>query len=136
MKVVLDTNIILVILPIHSKYRKIFDSLLKKKFEIAVSNEILEEYAELIERFYSPQMSEDAIKILLNLENVELITPYYKWNLIHADLDDNKFVDCALISGSDYIVTHDKHYNELDSIDFPKVNHIDIHNFQLLLGDF
>ena len=49
------------------------------------------------------------------------ITPHYKWNRIIADYDDNKFVDCAFMSGADYIVTNDKHFNILKIIDFPKI---------------
>lgn len=135
MKVVLDTNIILVILPSKSKYRWIFDELIKGNFSIAVTNDILEEYTEVIEQFYSAQLSEDTIKLLLNLKNVELITPYYKWNLIKSDEDDNKFVDCALMAGADYIITHDKHYKDLDEIEFPKIDHIKIEKFEILLKE-
>jgi len=41
--------------------------------------------------------------------------------LITADLDDNKYVDCTIASGSDYLVTNDKHFNVLKDVDFPKI---------------
>jgi len=61
------------------------------------------------------------------------IAPYYKWNLIHADPDDNKFVDCALNAGADYIVTNDRHFNVLKSLGFPPVKVIDIETFKSVI---
>ena len=55
--------------------------------------------------------------------------PYILWNLINNDPDDNKFVDCAINAGADYIVTQDKHFNILKNIDFPPTNVIGIDDF-------
>lgn len=46
--VVLDTNVLLVSIPRKSKYRTIFDSLLNTNFILAISNDILSEYHEII----------------------------------------------------------------------------------------
>ena len=54
--------------------------------------------------------------------NVEHVNPTYRFNLIKADPDDNKFVDCAVIAGATYIVSNDRHFRELQEYDFPKVN--------------
>ncbi|MCB9294286.1 MAG: PIN domain-containing protein [Lewinellaceae bacterium] len=45
----------------------------------------------------------------------------YRWELIYNDPDDNKFVDCAVAGQADFLVTHDKHFNVLKEIPFPKV---------------
>ena len=45
-----------------------------------------------------------------------------RFNLITADPDDNKFVDCAVIAGATYIVSNDRHFDELKQYDFPKVD--------------
>ncbi len=50
MKIVLDTNVLLISLPTKSKYRPIFDYLINGKFELAISNEIISEYMEIIEQ--------------------------------------------------------------------------------------
>lgn len=52
MRVLLDTNIILVITPYFSAYRWVYDALRDGRFELVVSTEILDEYAELLERQY------------------------------------------------------------------------------------
>ena len=44
MRVVLDTNVLLISIPSNSKYRPIFDSLINGDFELAISNEIINEY--------------------------------------------------------------------------------------------
>ena len=50
------------------------------------------------------------------------ITPYFHFNLIAADPDDDKFVDCAVAGNAKFIVTEDSHYDVLRNIDFPKVD--------------
>jgi uncharacterized protein len=61
------------------------------------------------------------LHVLLAADNVHFITKYFSWNLIQTDPDDNKFVDCAVASGADMILTEDKHFNVLADIPFPKV---------------
>lgn len=74
----------------------------------------------------------NVIRSITELPNA-LFTPiYYNLNLI-TDEDDNKFVDCAFAANADYIVTHDRHFNILKTIPFPRIPLIDIHQFQLLL---
>ena len=59
---------------------------------------------------------------ITNAPNVERVTPYFRFNLITSDPDDNKFVDCAITAGAKYIVSNDRHFNELKCYDFPKVD--------------
>jgi len=58
---------------------------------------------------------------------------YYNWMLIVADVDDNKFVDCAISANVDYIVTNDKHFDILKTVAFPVVRVINIEQFRSLL---
>lgn len=60
-------------------------------------------------------------------------SPSFAFRLIEADKDDNKFVDCAIISNAKYIVTHDHHFDILQNIDFPKVCVITLKDFLLEL---
>ncbi|MFC3417830.1 PIN domain-containing protein [Algoriphagus hitonicola] len=63
----------------------------------------------------------------------QLISPKYRFGLIEADFDDNKFVDCAITGNADLILTEDKHFEELKQIDFPKVTAMGILEFQQLI---
>ena len=73
------------------------------------------------------------MKTIVNSPFVELITPYYHFQLIEADPDDNKFVDCAIAAGARYIVTNDRHYNVLKEISFPHVDVITLADFSELM---
>jgi putative PIN family toxin of toxin-antitoxin system len=133
LKIVLDTNVLLVSLVRHLKYYWVFESIIKGRFELVVSNEILTEYLEVIVKRYGLKESESKLDFLLFFPNVQLINPSFKWQLIEADKDDNKFVDCAIASNADYIVTNDKHFNILRDVSFPKVKVITVDEFKALL---
>ena len=90
----------------------------------------MNEYQEIISHYYSFALAKYVVDAILNAPNAEQITVYYKWQLINADLDDNKFVDCAISANANYIVTNDRHFKVLENIDFPKVNIITIDKFK------
>lgn len=133
MRVVLDSNVLLVSIPRSSVYRPIFDALLQKRFGLVISTEILAEYEELIEQKANGIVAANIAEMLINLENVHLQEIYFKWNLIENDPDDNKFADVAIASGADYPVTEDRHFAFLRSLDFPKVTVIEAMEFMKIL---
>jgi len=121
MKIVLDTNILLISLPKRSPFRSIFDQLLKGSFQLFVTNDLISEYFEIIETKSNFEVASNVVELLLSLQNVTKTEVYYKWGLISEDYDDNKFVDCAISANADFIVTNDKHFEILKRITFPKV---------------
>ncbi|MET7256171.1 putative toxin-antitoxin system toxin component, PIN family [Dyadobacter jiangsuensis] len=133
MEIVLDTNVLLVSLPTHSKYHPIFQALLRKEYDLFISNETLMEYEEQIGRRLGIERTELQLIELLNLSNVYRVIPYYFWQLIEQDADDNKFIDCAVSAGADYLVSNDRHFDVLASIDFPKVEVIRAETFLEML---
>ena len=133
MKIVLGTNCLLVALPVSSHYRCLWDAFRKGKYILCYSNEVLQEYEELLLRFHSRETTLLTMEMLLKSPNIIQTIPYYKWDLITSDPDDNKFVDCALNSGADYIVTNDRHFNMLKLLDFPPIKVIDIETFKSIL---
>lgn len=134
LKVVLDTNILLVSISSKSKYHLIFDKLVADEYDLFITNEILLEYEEIISQKYNSSVARDVIKSLLILPNVYKASIYYNWNLITEDTDDNKFVDCAINSNSHLLVTNDKHFQILKNIDFPKIEVTSIDDFAAQLG--
>jgi len=134
MKIVLDTNCLLPAVFPRSIYHWVWKSFRRGDFILCYSNEIIAEYEELLSSLYPSDMTENAISLLLTSHNVEKVIPYYKWNLISADPEDNKFVDCAFNAGADFIVTNDRHFNVLKNIDFPKINVIDIETFKRIIS--
>ena len=133
MKIVLDTNCLLPSVFPRSKYHWIWRSFRNGNFTLCYSNEIITEYEELLSNLYPSDITKNTIFLLLTSRNVEKVIPYFQWNLISADPDDNKFVDAAFNANADYIVTNDKHFNALKKIDFPKINVIDIDTFKEII---
>jgi len=136
MKVVIDTNCLLRILPKKSIYRCLWDAFLCGEFYMCYTTEILAEYEEVFSRFYSPKAAEFVVGVLLKSQYTIQITPHFKWSLIVTDPDDNKFVDCALNAGADYIATNDRHFNVLKSIAFPQIKVINIETFKSIISQY
>ncbi|WP_338870304.1 putative toxin-antitoxin system toxin component, PIN family [Spirosoma sp. SC4-14] len=125
----------MVITPYFSSYRWVYDALQAGQFELVVSTDILNEYAELLERQYSPLFAERTLLALDNLSTVIRVEPAYRFGLIENDPDDNKFTDAAIVGNADYVVTNDRHFNHLQNIPFPKVGLIDFAGFCKLLKE-
>jgi putative PIN family toxin of toxin-antitoxin system len=134
MKIVFDTNCLVKVLPQKSPYRCLWEAFLHGKFGLCYTTEILQEYEEILSRFYFPKIAEFTVGTLIKAPNIFQITPYFKWNLIIADPEDNKFADCALNAGADYIVTNDKHFNILKEMNFPYVKVVDIETFKKIIN--
>ena len=111
MRLVLDTNCLIQSIPPLSRYHALWQSFVCGRNVLCVSNEIIEEYVEILQRLTDFETAETIIKTIVNSPFVEFITPFYHFNLIQQDTDDNKFVDCAIAATARYIVTNDKHYD-------------------------
>ena len=133
MRIVLDTNCLIQSISEKSPYFPVWHSILKGENTLCISNEILEEYAEILQRLAGRDTAEYVLDAITKCKYVELITPYYHFGLISADPDDNKFVDCAIIANAHFIVTNDKHYDVLRQIAFPVVDIIALKDFLALL---
>lgn len=127
--IVIDTNSLIMSISSRSGYHKIWQSFLAGDFMLCISNEILEEYAEVIARNISVDAARYVIYTIMERANVRQIVPSYRWNLIETDPDDNKFVDCAIAANAKFIVTEDRHFNVLKDIAFPSVPVINIDEF-------
>ncbi|MBR4517346.1 MAG: putative toxin-antitoxin system toxin component, PIN family [Bacteroidaceae bacterium] len=127
--VVLDTNCLLQSISRRSAYYKVWEDFILGKYILCVSNEIIEEYEEIIASHMSSVAAQIAIEAILRANNVLRVDARFRFNLIKTDADDNKFVDCAIVANADYIVTEDSHFNILKSIPFPKVRIKRLHDF-------
>lgn len=134
MRIVLDTNSLIQSIPKRSAYRVVWDSILSGENILCVSNEIIEEYVEILQQLTNCETANIIIEAIVNSPFVEYITPYYRFNLIKADPDDNKFVDCAISANAHYIVTNDHHYDVLKDIAFPRVDVIALKEFFELIN--
>lgn len=133
MRIVLDTNCLIQSISPRSRYYAIWESLVDGQNTLCVSNEIIMEYLEILQRLTDHDTAETIIKTIINSRFAEFITPYYSFELITQDPDDNKFVDCAIAANARFIVTNDHHYDVLKEIDYPPIDIINIEDFMKLI---
>ena len=124
-RIVLDTNCLISSLPKKGKYYN--------KYILCYTNEILTEYEEILSQKLGQTIAQNIIKAIIARPNTLKFDPHFQFQLITQDVDDNKFVDCAIVANAQYIVTEDRHYNVLETIDFPKVDVIDLDTFLRIL---
>ncbi len=132
-RIVLDTNCLISSFSRRGQYYPVWRGLQTGKYVLCVTTDILEEYAEIITEKMSVQVAVNVIHLLLESSYVELVNPYFRLQLIEADHDDDKFVDCAFAANATYIVSDDKHYDVLKDIDFPKILVLKLKEFLGLL---
>ncbi|WP_298351563.1 putative toxin-antitoxin system toxin component, PIN family [Runella sp.] len=135
-KAVIDTNILLNSIPKKGSLRWLYDAFQNEEFIWVFSNEIITEYAKVINREFSKQAMEVVFSILLTAVNTQRFEPSYKWQLVSDDPDDNKFVDCALGANVDYLVSNDRHLRNLLKIKdlFPPVPVVTPVQFKKIIG--
>lgn len=131
-KTVIDTNVLVSALSTKSIYHWLIELLLDERIELYITEEILLEYEEILKTKYSELVASNFLVALKELPNVHYSKVYFRWHLVN-DPDDNKFVDCYVASGAQYLVSHDAHFSILKSITFPKVNVVRIEEFEAVL---
>ena len=133
MRIVLDTNCLIQSISPRSRYYAVWESLVDGKNTLCVTNEIITEYLEILQRLTDYDTAETIIKTIVNSRFVEFIIPFYRFELITQDPDDNKFVDCAIAANARYIVTNDHHFDVLKGLDYPPIDVITLDGFMKLL---
>ena len=133
-QVVLDTNCLLQSLPTRSPYHNIWEHVLAGEVALCVNTEILIEYEEILSIKTTKEIAHNVVEAIARMHTTIFQDTYIHFGLIEQDVDDNKFVDCAIASNAEYIVSNDNHFNILRSIDWPKVAVIDIAAFSVQLS--
>jgi len=95
--------------------------ILDGKISLCVNTEILEEYEEIISAKTNPEIGKSIVEAIARLSSTYYQEIYVHFGMIEEDVDDNKFVDCAIASDAEYIVTNDSHFSVLKDIAWPKV---------------
>lgn len=119
-RVVIDTNVLLTTINRANPEFFIYEAFRDKRFEWAVSTEVLAEYEEKITEFYSPKTADLVLTLLCTATNVVFAEPYFVWS-ITEDADDNKFSNLALSVNALCLVTYDKGFNVFKTLDFPRL---------------
>ena len=133
MKIVLDSNVLLVAIGKKSRYRPIWDAFIEGQYQLIVSEEILHEYEEILKQRGAPGAAELILEVFIESPDIVYSRVYYSWNAITQDPDDNKFFDVAVASNADYLVTNDAHFNEAAKLPFPHINIVSADAFLALI---
>ena len=128
-RIVLDTNCLVSSLPRQGKYHQVWQDFFNEKYILCYTNDILIEYEEILTQKMGRMIAQNIIKAIVARPNTIKLDPRFQFRLIEKDLDDNKFVDCAIVANAQYIVTEDKHFKVLETIEFPKVDVIGLDAF-------
>lgn len=134
MKVVLDSNVLLVAIGRKSLYRPIWDSFIDGKYQLIISEDIIHEYEEILILHSAPGVADYVKEIFIESPDVIIQNIFYKWEVIKADPDDNKFFDVSVAANVDYLVTNDAHFNAIKNLPFPKVKIISADEFLNILS--
>ncbi len=117
MRVCLDTNVLLQLFGTRRKYAPIIDALVDGRVELALSNEILLEYEEILTELSGSARWQQVDQFLHQLSalrgNVLFVEPHYRFAVVTGDPDDDKFVDCAIAAEADHVITWDRHFDAL-----------------------
>ncbi len=129
MKVVIDTNCLLSCIGKKSQYRNVFDAFLEEKLIICVNHEILLEYEEVFNRFWGNEVTNNLLGLFESSDNFEQVVVHYNWQLTSKDVDDSKFVDTYIASGSDFLISNDSSIINLKNYVFPPLNIMTLQEF-------
>lgn len=121
MRIVLDSNVLISSIGKRSRLRPIWETFIAGYYQLIVSEDILKEYEEILQRHAAPGAAAIIMEIFIESPDVISQKVYYNWNAITADPDDNKFFDIAVAADADYLVTNDRHFDQVKAIIFPKV---------------
>ena len=108
-KVVIDTNILISALITRSyPYYIIFDLFLEQKVQLCISDDLLQEYYEVLNRPKFARYLDFINKAESLLANIELRAAKYSPTiklLIISDIDDNMLLELAHESEADFLIT-------------------------------
>jgi putative PIN family toxin of toxin-antitoxin system len=119
MRVVLDANIFIsALISDKGNPAKIIQWWLEGEFELVVSPPIIDELLrvsgyERIQRKYARVRENRLELVALVSEQANWVEPHEPLSVIAADESDNRYLECAITGGAQYIVTGDDHLLEL-----------------------
>jgi putative PIN family toxin of toxin-antitoxin system len=114
-RIVLDTNVFISGIFFSGPPRRILQSWRDGRVQLVLSPDIFEEYRRVAEVLHEQFPAVDLAGLLeLVVVEAEMCQAEPLLEAVSADPDDDKFIACALSSGSKLIVRGDKHLLDVD----------------------
>ena len=114
MKVLLDTNVLVSGTFWIGNSAEIIGLIDTGKFELILSEEIIDEYNdvvnrdEIIDKVYDKGLAINK-SVQKVITNSIIVYPIERFNIIKDDPDDNMILECAVEGNADFIITQDNH---------------------------
>jgi hypothetical protein len=126
MNFVLDTNVLVSGTFWKGDSAKIIKCIDNKKIELVLSEELIEEYNEIIKRDEILDKIQNKNLILDKsvqriIQDSIIVEPKKKFYIVKEDSDDNKIIECAFEGKIDYIISQDNHLLKLKEFNDIKI---------------
>lgn len=108
-RVVLDTNIYLSGIIFGGNSRHILDLIIKKKIKAITSPAILLEISKKLKQKFKWSQDKIVLTIKTIIKTTRIIKPKEILRVVKVDKSDNKVIEAAVESNSNYIISGDKH---------------------------
>jgi putative PIN family toxin of toxin-antitoxin system len=110
LRVTVDTNIIISALNFSGSPLRILEMAAEGAIRLAVSDNILNEVERVLRRpkfGWSQERIDAAVRQISGF--AEHVEPKQRIDIVKEDPTDNRIIECAAASGSEYLVTGDRH---------------------------
>ena len=81
-QVVLDTNCLVQMLSVHGPYRAAWQAFREGKYELCVTDEIVDEYEEIIERVANAAVAHNIVNAIIRSPFTRFFTTHFRFRLI------------------------------------------------------
>lgn len=135
LRVVIDTNVFISGVLVEEGNPSIVTKAWKRtqKYQLFVTEEIIQEILRVVKELnVNADIITDWDKAIR--KNAISVVPTRKIKAIKEDSSDNKFLECAIESRADYIVTGDKHLKRLNEFEGVKI--VDARKFLDILSSY
>lgn len=135
LRVVIDTNIFISAILTKGDNQSILIKAWKRthKYQLFITEEIIQEALKVMNRLnVDPDIIADWDKTIR--KNAIMVTSDKKIEVIKDDPPDNKFLECAIASRADYIITGDRHLKKLNEFEGIKI--VDTKKFLDILREY
>ncbi|MFT4249913.1 MAG: putative toxin-antitoxin system toxin component, PIN family [Candidatus Woesearchaeota archaeon] len=114
LRVVLDTNVLVSAAIYQGNEYEVLQLIQLARVQLLLSEEIIQEFTAVLKRPKFGFSTTQVVDVIKQLRLIcEVVHPKKRLEVIQEDLDDNKFLECALEGKADYILSGDKHLLKL-----------------------
>lgn len=109
-RVVVDTSILISAVIVDGAYRKLLRKLLAADFELCISQEVIDEFQEIIKENKFRKYEPIFVEIFDELRKSSILLPYpsiHKFSL-EKNKEDEGIINCCAENNIDYLITSDK----------------------------